>query len=509
MMKKLYITGFLIAMILCISCGRNRLKTDEKKLVNQILTEEEQLAQQEAKRVEREKQLADSIAKLPKGIRFMENRSVDPNNPPTIIDFTAELPFREMKMSDLFKKITYIKLSIPDDSLYFSPGRGGNVNFTNDNLIVNNNLGVHRFSRDGKYIEPIAKSNLETRKIEKKAFPGYFEKETYRGVWGNHVSVAGNRIFYKFSDYPDEKVSLIDYELKSGEQTVDFTGGKESAGDESFTKGKIITSGKEAMRSGTPGLSSTYIYGISSNFYAGVNSHLDATRNGFMLATFNLTGDTLCKFTQFDKLETPITSSVIRSVSSILKWHYKGIFTFMKTFNDTIFRLIPPNRIVPVFVFKFGINKITDEEWYNFSKKLDGKYIPESIIENEKFIFVRATYFITNESREKRYVLYDKRNKKLTLLTLNNELKNKMYNAPTKIYKWMAGLENDLDNGFPFWPDFVTPEGNAGITLKPSTLRDMVHKPGFDLKLEKNMKLKLLTESLGSDNNEMIIMIAE
>lgn len=129
--------------------------------------------------------------------------------------------------------------------------------------------------------------------------------------------------------------------------------------------------------------------------------------------------------------------------------------------------------------------------------------------ENEKFIFIRYTYFITNDSRETRYALYDKLNKKFYRLPLNNELKNKMFDAPIKQLKWGMGLENDLDNGFPFWPGFVTPEGNFGITLKPSALKGIVQKSGFDPMAEKSAKLKKLTESLGSDNNELILMIVK
>ena len=211
---------------------------------------------------------------------------------------------------------------------------------------------MHRFSRNGRYIEPIANSNIQTRQINNKSFFGYFEKETYRGIWWNHVSTAGSRVFYKFSDYPNMKVSLFQYELSANSQSLSLPFQREQTTDGSFTKGLIVTSGKEAIRSGTPGLSSTQIIGISSNFYAGVPHVLKANNNGLMMATFNLNGDTLCKFTQFDKLETPITSQVIRSISTISGWHYKGVYTFKRAFNDTIFRLIPPNRIVPAFVLK-------------------------------------------------------------------------------------------------------------------------------------------------------------
>ena len=131
------------------------------------------------------------------------------------------------------------------------------------------------------------------------------------------------------------------------------------------------------------------------------------------------------------------------------------------------------------------------------------------MIENEKFIFIKYTFFITNDSREIRCALYDKKNKKLVRLMLNDELKNKMGDGPTKKFGWEAGLENDLDNGFPLWPNFVTPEGNFGITLQPSTLKAIVQRPSFDSKSEKSAKLKLLAKSLGSDNNELIIMILQ
>jgi hypothetical protein len=71
----------LAAIIFLGACQRNKLKTDEKALAKQILIEEEQREHEAELRAEREKQLADSLAKLPKGFRFPEIRTAEPANP--------------------------------------------------------------------------------------------------------------------------------------------------------------------------------------------------------------------------------------------------------------------------------------------------------------------------------------------------------------------------------------------------------------------------------------------
>ena len=105
-MKNICCIYFMLVLFTAISCKNNRMKTDEKSLVKQILTEEEQRAHEEQLRIEREKQLAHSIAKLPKGFRFKEERSVDPDHPPTVIDIAGNCrkDIKEFKLSDIAKK---------------------------------------------------------------------------------------------------------------------------------------------------------------------------------------------------------------------------------------------------------------------------------------------------------------------------------------------------------------------------------------------------------------------
>ena len=132
----------------------------KKKLVNQILTEEEQLAQQETKRVELEKQLADSIAKLPKGFRFKEERGIDAQKPPLVIDIAGSLNnIADKQLSDVALDIKYVRLEpIPDADL---PRNQKYKFYLMDNHLIAANLyGIHQFTKDGKFVKTIVKNQL-------------------------------------------------------------------------------------------------------------------------------------------------------------------------------------------------------------------------------------------------------------------------------------------------------------------------------------------------------------
>lgn len=500
----------ILALGLFSSCGKNRLKSDEKSLTKQILTEEQQLAHEAELRAKSEKQLADSIAKLPKGFQFKEDRSVDPDYPPVIIDFTKEIPVKKFNLSEIAKEIKYIRLSVPGDSLYFSGG--GRVSYTSKNIILKNNFGVHSFSPEGEFLETIAQSNVTNRVRDKQNLLGYFDMGSYKGVWESQVSVAGNRIFYNVNDYPNEKVSLLHYEIKP-EKQLQLPETTENKNDGSFFKGEQSATRKEYFNKSTPWVS-TQIIGISSNFYAGVNSDLRASENGIMLATFNLKGDTLCKFTQFDKLEYRITSSVISSVTRIINWEYKGVFSFMMSFNDTIFRLVPPNRLLPVYVFKFGPHKITDEEWYQTNGGPKNKFRITNVLENDKYLFLEYVYSNENGKIERHKAIYTKVNQSLTQLPLAEKattpyISSTGYYPANHTFKPTIDFLNDIDNGLPFWPEFVTPQGEMGMLVFPERMKEYMETSEVNSTDGKSVALKEFAKMLKKDTNERIIMLVK
>ena len=89
----------VITIFLNLSCRHNRLKTNEKELTKEINIQENE--KKEAERVALEKQKSDTLANLPAGFMYKEDRSVDTANPPVIIDIEGSLDkINEFKLSE-------------------------------------------------------------------------------------------------------------------------------------------------------------------------------------------------------------------------------------------------------------------------------------------------------------------------------------------------------------------------------------------------------------------------
>ena len=492
------------------SCRHNPLKTSEKELVMELQAQEKEKI--DAEKTGQGKIFFDTPVNIPVGFRYKEDRSVDPDHPPVIIDFSGEISSGEIRLSDVASKVRYIVFEVPDDSIYFL--WGSNLNFMPNGIIINNNLGINRFDRDGKFMETICKNtfNAPLNIDPDKPFSGFFPKETFQGAWGNHVKTAGSAVFYKYSDYPGEKVSLLKFKADNKTINMPAQQSMETGKPLTFSKGEVITSGKEDIRSGTPGLSSTGIFPVSEYCYAGMPSLLEAfEKNRPLMVTFSITGDTLCEFTQFDHLETSITSSVIRSYSNSV-WQYGQVTTIKWTFNDTVFRLVPPNRLIPAYVFRFGKYKVTAEEWMNVNVSFDDKILINEILENQDFLFIEYSYYSTNRKTPKwEKALFDKSENKLYYLVLNDERKNKMYdyvNVPGN--PWAAGLENDLDLGLPFWPSNVTPEGKLAVSLRTDHLKRFIKSAGYNPGNDpRKAAFEGFVKSLKTGGKELVVMIAE
>ena len=110
MVQPNYLAKFtiLIFSISFVACNhKNNLNTSKKKLVNQIKEQEKKIE------IETNVPIPDTV---PPGFRFQEDRSIDPNKPPILIDLVSQNNVKEIKLSDIASKIKYIKLETPPDS---------------------------------------------------------------------------------------------------------------------------------------------------------------------------------------------------------------------------------------------------------------------------------------------------------------------------------------------------------------------------------------------------------
>lgn len=499
-MKATTITILLLFAFFAItvSCGRNRVKTDEKKLANQILTEEEQLAQQDVKRFEREKQLADSLAKMPKGFRLKGDRNTDPLNPPEIIDIAGNLnQFGKFALSDIVSEIKYIRLQMPEDSAFT-----GKVTFKSDVdykqelplmviknkdfIVAYNYLGILLYSFEGKLLKTICSNELNNFELGKNYVKGG-SNSTIKGV-NNTPFLIGNNLYYNYEDKENGISELMQVDCNNLPLSL-------PENMEHISKHRGI-----GFPVAFTGKNSYSVIPLGSSLFA-KKGHLK--RNEDMLTIYSANGDTLCSFPGNQKIEN-YTSTVSRRPDFGSSFQYKGNYFFREPHSDTIFRVVPPSRLIPEFILKLGeykVERIQDamDPKYN----LDDKFILKSLSISNSYVLIHYTkgYNSPNARRNKKVkfynAIYDRKNK---------TLKHIQYDPDN----WKFSLENDIDGGLSFWPYFSVSEHEEFlISVKGSDLKEHVKTPEFEKSsapADKKTKLKELAAQVDGFETIVIIM---
>ena len=510
-MKKIFL--LTLSLFVLLACQNNKLKTNEKNLAQKILSEEEILAQEENFRLEKEKQWADSIAKLPKGFRFKEDRSVDPNYPPELIDIAGNLEnTKEIKLSDIAKKVRYIRLASPPDSLfiYGTP----KIQFTKNNIITTSWLATCLYSLSGEFIDIICKSELRESLGATPSPPKnvpYFSKyynipsqlKTIRkgfsriqnkGITDLYVNnFSGEDIYFKYRDRAEKKSYLMKYDVTTKSLLLKLPQDNE-------TKNQIVNKRKKVA---TLTGKTTYNYHIlDKNSKIGYQSKWSSVQNGVMLLLENMNGDTLCVFKEPERI-TNYDATLVRSTESGSKYFYKKQFTYRPAFNDTIFRLIPPNRLLPVFVLNFGEHKTTALEALHPKYSLDGKFLINKWVETSENIFIRYT--------ENRISIHNIKDKKVKFFyAYYNKATKKFFHFLVDPLNYIFKIENDIDGGLPIWPGTLTYEEKLYKSFEGWELKRHVKSKQFRQSVvpqEKKEKLLRLAEVVG--DAETIVMIIE
>ena len=119
--------------------------------------------------------------------------------------------------------------------------------------------------------------------------------------------------------------------------------------------------------------------GLSENCWAGLQNTFNSAESGSVITVFNNNGDTLCQFSSANRIKNRTNPQV--SDNKPFNWYYKNRLTFLEQYSDTIFRIIPPNRMFPVYLLDFGNKKVSFEEGMDPRTDLSKKLLPYSVFQ--------------------------------------------------------------------------------------------------------------------------------
>ncbi len=509
MKPKILILLILVAVVSCKP--RNKLSTDEQKLEVQIRTEEQQ--KQEAEKATQENTIVIPDS-LPVGFRFQEDRSIDPQNPPEIIDVDANIENKkEIKLSDIGKSIRYIRLAPPPDSIFYQTSL--QVIFTESNIIVTSHLGTCVYTLSGEFVDIIGTNEFDPPPgIPPPPMPAadpYFAKfnnapqqiknlrQNNRGIKNKGIeniyenSFSGRTVYFQYKDKAKNESFLMRYNVDEHNNSLLLPGSDEYK-NQLISKGDKIASLDEE---------STFEYHIlDRNSKIGYQSKWNSAQNGIMLLLENMNGDTLCIFKEYDRIKN-YDATLVRSVENGSQYFYRNQFTYRSAFNDTVFRLIPPNRLLPVYLLNFGEHKLTAMEAINPRYDLKNKFLIDSWAETPAYIFIRYTEDRStinsrvNKTVKYYYAVYDK-------------ILKQTFHLPVDPLNYAFEIENDIDGGLPVWPETITPDGKAYRVFEGWELKDHVKSDEFlnsSAPAEKKEFITRLAET--TSDAETIIMILE
>ncbi len=118
--------------------------------------------------------------------------------------------------------------------------------------------------------------------------------------------------------------------------------------------------------------------------------------------------------------------------------------------NDTLFRLILPNRLLPTYIFDHGSRKVGLMEGLVSSNSLKGKNIEYELYETAHYLFY---VYSRNRPIWGPYRLND-----CNFFTIIKKTTKQIFHV-SSMKSIEDGIENNIDGGLPFWPDGVTEDG--------------------------------------------------
>jgi Domain of unknown function (DUF4933) len=498
-MKKLSLQVLILLMLtVFLSCHHNRLKTNEKELAKEILSQEK--TKPEAERTVLGKESSETRTNSTDSFRKKEIRSVDKQRPPVKIDIMGTLNnTRKLKLSDVASSIRYVKLQTPPDTLllydlfFYRPDLDSKVRSDGEQIIFEGLFGLTRFNMQGEYEETIWKNKTGIM-FYGKGMAAYGGKDFFGVPFHIPVSFLNGNLYFTFHDGPTGNGQVMKYKPGT-DKKLTIQPQPESPGHSNIPGDTLLNKNQLS------GDLFSCIYGIGPGSWAGVNDKWNSGTTGTLLVTFSNTGDTICQFTDYDRIVN-YSYGEGRNAVELKSYYYSGILTIKQEYNDTVFRLIPPDRLLPVYIIDFGKYKFSFMDGFNPNFDLSDKFMLNSLCETNNFLFIRYTqnYDCPNTRKKNAVKFYN---------ALFDKKEGKLYHQPGSTLL-PEGLENDLDGGMPFWPDFITPEGEMMRLVSGRVLKDFINSDEFrKASISEEKKQKQISMASGLKPTDMVVVIVK
>jgi len=499
MAKKQGISFFILTVFFCqlslLSCGNRNPNLSENRLLA-IVNDTTQIVEEASAFI-----FPDTSYVPPAGAKFTEIRSIDPDSPPVTLKVSIPQGVKEpLKLSRFGSTVEYVTLRLPDDndfflsgtgvSLYFTRGSSGShpstiVNRLGDHYVSSDVLGIRLFDPSGRFVQNLLLSEFEgqQRNIQKIDidFEGYKR--------ASMLDISGTHCFLTFVDYEG---SQNFYWNLAGMQHFDREGkGKIWVGEFDISKLPLLKPQSE-LPNISPGVEMVPVRDLPAGRFLDDDTRFNFRGVGNPIAiTFNMMGDTLCKFANYEG------SGGAYSSDKSFFYRADGVFYFRQEFCDTIFRVHSANRIIPAYCFDFGAQRLTAFE--GATNKTLGKLMPNGLLD-----FKNSILLIFTEGRDCPAcrtagevtfycLLYDKKTGRPTAIDLKSRY-------PENIL-----IENDLDGGVPIPLNTLHIEGNDIIaTYTKVQIEEILKNNVGAIPAETVAKLKTLADTL--KQNEILVM---
>lgn len=500
-MKNTFIISLsVLFLIINLSCHRNRLKTNQKELSQEILIQEKE--KMVAEKASKERELAYTLNRAQKGFRFREDRSVDPAHPPIVIDIAGSLNnIKEVKLSDIASEIRYVRIEpIPDSS--FSRVMKFKYYMFRNHIIATNPSGIVLYSKDGKYLNTIVKNKttgitIDSDKIIVTGVNTFIGGGT--SVWGSNDS-----LIYEYRNNINGQDYIMKYDLSKQQLGIPKQYDPENP-DKIIGQGEIAINLNPANKKPewklkiSPDLvmwsmPAKYLYQRVGTFILDKNTYAEALQRTDKIAVFNNKGDTITTFNGFEEGNT-------------LRLENGGNQFLMNNLNDTVFQVAGYNRIIPICVLKLGQYKVSLDQLREIGGDLTGKIIPLSWAQNRNFIFLtfaKDAYDSPNSRKSKKVKIYH------GLYSTSTHqifiIKGDPFNYFSEI------LENNIDGGLPVWPlaYMIGNNGEILLSLKGKDLKERINSKEFKMSTAPESPKKELSKLAGSvSESEDILMIIQ